>query len=348
MEQDELCALVKAVKFAEPHADKERVIARYSSQSEFRLLTACIFTDRAAIQVCEEITAQLAKHGRAPVPHAAIKKVRGSPAAVSKVRLAGRQERLHTWACSRNRAQRDEGMLNYPLTVRRRHGQLWGSMRRRRQRSSFSPLCAHPKTMSQSQECREPLVQALAAAPCLPTRHVSQLMCVNLPGQVQLRRGERSSSRCRWCPRGGRRAVGACGARRWGSSQHNLALSGGHLALERQRRREPCSGRDRAVQDPNCGAARPSHAVLQHDTQQADDDPRRHSGLRAHPRANLRCGAHRRARYGRRAQGVLFWPTSSRKVSIRPMTRQAAPSRAGGKLLPHQLGNSVQTDHAPQ
>jgi hypothetical protein len=237
--------------------------------------------------------------------------VRGSPAAVSKVRLAGRQERLHTWACSRNRAQRDEGMLNYPLTVRRRHGQLWGSMRRRRQRSSFSPLCAHPKTMSQSQECREPLVQALAAAPCLPTRHVSQLMCVNLPGQVQLRRGERSSSRCRWCPRGGRRAVGACGARRWGSSQHNLALSGGHLALERQRRREPCSGRDRAVQDPNCGAAR-------------------------------------RARYGRRAQGVLFWPTSSRKVSIRPMTRQAAPSRAGGKLLPHQLGNSVQTDHAPQ
>ena len=35
MEQDELCALVKAVKFAEPHADKERVIARYSSQSEF-------------------------------------------------------------------------------------------------------------------------------------------------------------------------------------------------------------------------------------------------------------------------------------------------------------------------
>jgi len=46
MEQDELCALVKAVKFAEPHADKERVIARYSSQSEFRLLTACIFTDR--------------------------------------------------------------------------------------------------------------------------------------------------------------------------------------------------------------------------------------------------------------------------------------------------------------
>jgi len=35
MEQDELCALVKAVKFAEPHADKERVIDRYSSQTEF-------------------------------------------------------------------------------------------------------------------------------------------------------------------------------------------------------------------------------------------------------------------------------------------------------------------------